>query len=73
MKRVKREVSDKVVFVLLVVAFVISALGGYIVYDYSHNSGDEQVMEDEVGGMVILNVVGEENSVEEVEDNEGIE
>jgi hypothetical protein len=73
MSKQKKEVSDKIVVVLLVVAVVVSILGAYVVYDYSQSNvyDGEPVLEDHATGSVILNVV-ENPDLREVENNEDI-
>ncbi len=73
----KREVSDKVIIALLVVAVIVSIFGAYAVYDYSHSYGgpvtNNIVLESSATGFVGLNVVADEIKEEGVEGNEGIE
>ncbi len=59
MKRERKEVSDKVVVVLLISAVVVSVLGAFVVYEYSHSYGlgEEGQVEDQSTGRVVLNVV----------------
>jgi hypothetical protein len=62
----KKEVSDKVVVVLLVIAVVVAVLGAYFVYDYSNEySVDDgrQVTHDYASGHVILNVIEKQHMV----------
>ena len=73
MSKQKKEVSDKVVVALLVVAVVVSILGAYIVYDYSNSYEieGEPVLEDHTTGSVVLRVV-ENPDLGEVDNNEDI-
>ena len=75
MKKGKKEVSDGVVFILLIIAFVVAALGGYIVYDYSHSYGsnEERITVDRTAGMVTLNVIERDEVQEKEIDNENIQ
>ena len=59
MSKKKKEVSDKLVVVLLAVAVIVSVLGAYVVYDYSHSYGieSEPIVEDYATGSVVLSVV----------------
>jgi hypothetical protein len=64
----KREVSDKVIFILLFVAVVVSVLGGYTVYEYSNSyslDNSERVVEDHATGHVTLVVVEKESNEKE--------
>ena len=59
MKKERKEVSDKVVVVLLIAAVVVQVLGAFVVYEYS-NSYDfsgEGSSQDHSTGSVVLNVV----------------
>lgn len=58
----KKEVSDKFIITLLIVAVVVSVVGAYIIYDYSSSYKFSQpqiqsIKEDFATGSVILNVV----------------
>jgi hypothetical protein len=59
MKKERKEVSDKVVVVLLIAAVVVSVLGAFVVYEYSHSYGigEGSQVEDQSTGRVFLNVV----------------
>ncbi|MBT3690822.1 hypothetical protein HOG16_01100 [Candidatus Woesearchaeota archaeon] len=76
MKKSKKEVSDKVIVGLLIVAVFVSVLGAYMIYDYSHSyeMSDAKYLdvEDKSIGMVALNVVDIDDTDEEFYD-EGIE
>jgi hypothetical protein len=77
MKKSKKEVSDKVVIAMLIVAVVVSVFGAYMVYDYSSSydnfEGKQSSSESYSVGYVSLNVVGDELNGEGVNGNEGIE
>ena len=73
MSKQKKEVSDKIVVALLVAAVVVSILGAYIVYDYSHSYEveSEPILEDHTTGSVVLRVI-ENPDLGEVDNNEDI-
>ena len=67
----KKEVSDKVVFILLVVAIIISVLAVYMIFDYTSNdkfvSGETTAnvrTEYVTTGQIVLNVVESETNAE---------
>ncbi len=74
MKRGKKEVSDKVIIALLIVAVVVSVFGAYMVYDYSQSYGSDDADYGNTGsysaGHVTLSVV---DLKEEVDIDENIE
>jgi len=65
--------SDRVVIALLIAAVIVSVLGAYVVYDYSHSYAgpNNQVVEDHTAGSVVLTVVENPKNAE-VKDNENI-
>jgi len=69
----KKEVSDKVVIALLIAAVIVSVLGAYVVYDYSHSyeSAPTGSTEDYATGSVVLTVVENPKNAE-VNGNEDI-
>jgi hypothetical protein len=76
MKKERKEVSDKVVVILLIAAVVVSVLGAFVVYEYSHSYGigEEGQIEDSSTGRVVLNVVeAPYEDFEEEADNENFE
>ena len=76
MKKEGKEVSDKVVVVLLIAAVVVSVLGAFVVYEYSHSYDIEEggQVEDQSTGRVVLNVVeAPQGDVEEEVENEDFE
>ena len=71
----KRELSDRLVLMLLIIAVVVSLIGACIVYDYSHSySGEKEIIKQSSStGYVSLNVVDNEMSEEKKGDvNENI-
>ncbi len=73
MKRGKKEISDKVIVALLVVAVVVSIFGAYMVYDYSqsyNSQGESYSLAPYGSGHVTLEVI---DSKEEVNFDENFE
>ena len=72
----KKEISDKVIIALLVVAVVVSVFGAYAVYDYSHSYDGpvttNKVLESSATGFVGLTVVADEVKEEGVDEGEDI-